>query len=282
MGWITLAKEGLCVARGGWPVSSKSMSSTWRELRAARFVIESFVEVLGPCRLLHRTDNQAAAATIDHGSRHPHLHREAVLIFQLCQSRGIQLQAQWIPREENVRADAFLKIRDEDDWQYNPRLFAEVNQEWGPHSIDLFASACTSQLTRFGSRFWNPGCTVVDAFSISWQTELSWLCPPIHLIGRCIRKLQRDKADGSLLVPLWFSAPWWPMLIGHDKEFKSLVTVGCGCHTRAPKPNSVSLCVCKGQRREPLSKRICRAGLISNWRSCIQCTWVQHAVIVSA
>ena len=82
----------------------------------------------------------------------------------------------------------------------------------------------TSQLTRFGSRFWNPGCTVVDAFSISWQTELSWLCPPIHLIGRCIRKLQRDKADGSLLVPLWFSAPWWPMLIGHDKEFKSLVT----------------------------------------------------------
>ena len=75
------------------------MSSTWREVRAARYLIEPFVEVLGPCRLLHRTENQAAVAIFDHGSRHPHLHRKAVLIFQLCQSQGIQLQAQWIRRQ---------------------------------------------------------------------------------------------------------------------------------------------------------------------------------------
>jgi len=223
-GGYTVTKSGVCVARGGWPDAVRKLSSTWRELRAAHSVIASLITVLGPGQLIHRTDNQAAALILMHGSRLPHLHSEAVQIFQLCYKHGIQLHAEWLPREENARADLFSKIEDEDDWQLNPVVFSDIDRDWGPHTIDRFSSSSTTQLPRFCSLFWNPGCLVVDAFTTSWSGELNWLCPPPHLIARCIRQLKRDSADGSLLVPLWFSAPWWPLLCLSPNIFCKFVT----------------------------------------------------------
>ena len=101
-GGYTLSQSGLCVARGSFPASVRNMSSTLRELKAARWMIESFITVISSGQLIHRTDNQAAAIILINGSRHPHLHNEAVAIFQICHKHGIQLDAEWLPQEFNV------------------------------------------------------------------------------------------------------------------------------------------------------------------------------------
>ena len=60
--------------------------------------------------------------------------------------------------------------------------------------------------------FWNPGTERVNAFSTSWENENNWLVPPIYLISNTILHLLTCRAKGTLIVPLWPSAPFWPLL----------------------------------------------------------------------
>ena len=107
---------------------------------------------------------------------------------------------------------------DTDDWQLNPQIFKLIDELWGPHTLDCFASARTKQLERFCSRWWNPGCLAIDAFSVDWTTELVWLVPPLYLVSRVIDMLLYSKCHATLVVPKWQSAPWWPKLQPREHE----------------------------------------------------------------
>ena len=79
-----------------WEPSDCSKSSTWRELAAIDFSLESFAPVL-------------------EGS--------LVKSFQFCAKRSIRLEVQWIPRTENEKADYISRLLDFDDWQITHNLF---------------------------------------------------------------------------------------------------------------------------------------------------------------
>jgi len=55
------------------------------------------------------------------------------------------------------------------------------------------------------------------------------------LVGRCIRKMQKDKAKGSLLVPLWFSAPWCPCSLNLSFSCLSPATGFCNANLTCSK-----------------------------------------------
>ena len=84
--------------------------------------------------------------------------------------------------------------------------------KWGPHSIDRFADEHNHLLPRFHSRFWNPDCEAMDTFTRSWDFDNNWVCPPPHLVPRTLRHMRSCCAQGTLIVPLWRSAPFWPLL----------------------------------------------------------------------
>ena len=107
---------------------------------------------------------------------------------------------------------------DSDDWKLSTETFLALDVMWGPHTIDCFASAETSQLERFCSRWWNPGCEAVDAFTVNWEGENVWLCPPIYLVGEVIHRMSLLSGHGTLIIPEWKSAWWWPMLFGRDSN----------------------------------------------------------------
>ena len=223
-GHTTLPSGKVLTARGDWPEEIKicKMSSTWRELRAILLVLQSFQEHLKSHACTVRSDNAAAVQIIACGSRKNHLQVEALNIFRFCLEFEIQLHAEWIPREENELADFYSKLQDCDDWQVDPHVFAWLDGLWGPHTLDCFASAKTKQLTRYCSRWWNPGCLAVDAFTVSWENEKVWLTPPICLIFRVLRMLAHCKGHGTLIVPEWKSAPWWP-LVHSEYDWHSFV-----------------------------------------------------------
>jgi len=83
---------------------------------------------------------------------------------------------------------------------------------WGQHTVDWFGSFHNSQLPGFNSRCWNPGSESVDAFTVNWAGETNWLHPPISLIPSVICHAQVCKAKGSLIVSMWPSAPFWPLV----------------------------------------------------------------------
>ena len=80
--------------------------------------------------------------------------------------------------------------------------------------VHCFAASHNSQIAWFHSRFWCPGAEAVDAFTVNWVDEVCWLVPPIYmyLVGRAIRHAEVCRASGTLVVPLWKSAVFWPLL----------------------------------------------------------------------
>ena len=102
----------------------------------------------------------------------------------------------------------------------NPNVFSQLDAISGPHTVDRFASFENAQLPRC---CWNPGSEGVDAFTVSWGDENNWWCPPIALIPRVIRHAQVCGARGTLVVPQWPSAPFWPILCLHDGQFEAYV-----------------------------------------------------------
>ena len=207
-----MVEHGNLVANGQWSPEEASQSSTWRELRAVKMVLESFQSKLKHERVRWFTDNQNVVRIVQCGSAKPLLQVEALGIFSICVQCNIRLEPEWIPREQNELADYYSRMVDYDDWMLNPSIFAWLDTIWGPYTIDRFANAKNAQLQRFNSRFWCPGSEAVDTFTCSWVGDNNWWCPPVHLVPRVVRHAQNTKANGTLIIPQWCSSPFWPLL----------------------------------------------------------------------
>jgi hypothetical protein len=215
-------------ATGTWSMAEEQKSSTWREIRAARLVLESLVFRLQGREVLHRTDNMNTVRILSVGSRKEELHCEAVEIYKLCQKHSIRLSVEWVPRDDNVCADALSRTEDANDYSLDPLVFQQLDKRWGPYTVDRFASMRTKQLTRFCSRFLNPGSEAVDAFTVSWKDENNWIFPPPYLIPRVLQHMAFGNEVGTLIVPEWHSAPWWPLLVTKDGCWQKFVVDSCG------------------------------------------------------
>ena len=205
-------EHGHLIANGHWSEEEAKGSSTLRELKAVRMVLESFQSKLGNERIRWFTDNQNVVRIVQYGSKNAALQSEALAIFSLCIDNHIHIEPEWIPREQNQLADYYSRIVDHDDWMLNPYVFNWLDAIWGPHTIDRFANPSNNQVVRFNSRFWTPNSEAVDTFTCNWGGENNWWCPPVHLVPRVIRHGQNTNARGTLVVPQWLSSPFWPLL----------------------------------------------------------------------
>ena len=200
------------VAQGYFVPRERSQSSTWRELVAADRALRSFEHFLRGRTVTLYTDNQNLDWIWRGGSRKLALNALIVRIFLWAREFEVSLQVVWIPRDRNAAADAVSKWTDGDDWMVNPRVFAALDAEWGPHTVDRFASHTNHLTPRFNSRFWCPGTEGVNAFAFDWSGDNNWVNPPFCLIPRVLHHMCACGASGTLLVPRWISWPWWPLL----------------------------------------------------------------------
>ena len=207
-----MVEHGPQIANGQWSAWESQQSSTWRELRAVSSVLQSFASSLADERIRWFTDNQNVVRILLYGSRKPLLQAEALTVFHLSVTHHLTIEPEWIPRRDNQVADYLSRLVDEDDWMVHPWIFHQLDLMWGPHTVDRFASIDNRQLERFNSRFWNPESEAVDAFTVNWGDDTNWWCPPVGLVPRLIQHGLRTRAVGTLIVPQWPSAPFWPIL----------------------------------------------------------------------
>lgn len=210
-GYVVSAKHNL-VCQGQWAANEKGKSSTWRELKAVHNMLLSVGHSLRGHKVQWHTDNQNIVRVIDRGSTKPDLQSLVEEIVYLCAENHVVVVPVWVPREQNQLADYLSKLTDVDDWGINPDIFLWISTLWGPFTVDRFATWYNTKCLRFNSRFWNPGCEGVDAFTQNWQGENNWLVPPPSQIIRVWRHLKLCKAKGTLIIPLWKGALFWPCL----------------------------------------------------------------------
>lgn len=220
-------RTGKNVSHGLWEESERIMSSTWRELAAVDRVLRSFVQFLKGENIKWFTDNANVVSIVQKGSMKNNLQDLAMNIFQICLEYKIGIEIEWIPRELNEQADYLSRIVDFDDWGIVKTVFDDLSREWGPYDIDLFACDYNAKVDKFCSRYWNPFTYAVDAFTINWTGLNAWIVPPFYLIPRVLENLNECKGYGTLVVPLWESSAFWPILISevyrsHIVDWKDL------------------------------------------------------------
>ena len=168
--------------------------------------------------------NRNAEIALSVGSRKKELHQEAVAVYKLCRQLNIRLSVKWVSRDDNVETDILSRFDDSNDYMLDPTCFHYIDEAWGPHTVDRFASVQTKQLGRYCSRYRNPGCESVDAFTVTWSKENNWLFPPPYLVPRVLRHMSAGGEDETLLVPQWPSAVWWPLLVEMTGSWRAFVT----------------------------------------------------------
>ena len=146
------------------------------------------------------------------------LHRLAVKIFQFCAEHNIRLEVQWIPRTENEKADYISRLIDFDDCQITPEFFLRLEESWGPHIVDCFANFLQRNYHDLFPLL-ESGDIRGDFFVQNLESENCLVVPPVSLIARTLHYLSLQKARANIVIPVWPSSSFWPLLTSKYKQF---------------------------------------------------------------
>ena len=94
-----------CVAYGQWTTEEAQQSSTWREIMAVLRVPAAVGSKLSNMHFRWFSDNQNVARILQFGRKRVHLQAVAIKVFTLLCRFQVRSEAEWVPRELNVRTD---------------------------------------------------------------------------------------------------------------------------------------------------------------------------------
>jgi hypothetical protein len=206
----------------------QEQSSTYRELYALFFLIDSFKEIIKGSSVLIQADNRALFFICSTGrTRVLVIHALLVKLFWLCINYRIAWDIVWLPRELNQKADDLSKFVDQDDWSLSEgawRKIVRIFRGFGcEFTCDRFAAESNRLLNCFCALHYCPGVWFVDCYSGSWNQGFSWWHPNPREVPRVLLKVRKDRARGALLLPLWSGAWWWLKLCPGGRHFGDLV-----------------------------------------------------------
>ena len=150
----------------------------------------------------------------------PKLQKLATTILDLQEKHWFTLLPEWQQREKNVRADYLSHVLEMRHHRYSLHkgIFQGLDQVWGPHSVDRFATSENQQEPaapfegRFCSQYFHPEALWTDALSLPWPANNNWVFPPVHMVARAAAQMRRSHAQGTLIAPEMPLASWWESL----------------------------------------------------------------------
>ena len=201
--------------RRSFTSEERRQSSTVRELLAIKFIYESpACSKFEGKTILHLTDNQAAVAIWNSGSRKKHIQEIATEIFETCRRRNIELKIEWRSRDNPLLswADSGSKSFDSSAFSLDYSSFLKILEFIHPASInvDCCASSWNKKALVYFSKHQEPHSSGVNFFSQSLPRGLFYYAfPPPGLITAFILHLAKFMTKGVLIIPLWRSASFW-------------------------------------------------------------------------
>ncbi len=108
---------------------------------------------------------KTCSGSLNRGSQRLNINELARDVFWLYVERVITSMVEWVPREENAVADDLSKLLIPNDWMVGRATFRRLEERWGSHTMDLFASSKNNQCGQFYSLHWCRGSAGCDAFT---------------------------------------------------------------------------------------------------------------------
>ena len=232
-GNITVKKPDFIIecdaSKLGWGVNfdSKSAQGRWLpeeaiehinvlELKAIYFGLKSFFVEFKDIHIRIKTDNTTAVAYINNlgGVKSLKCHVQAKNIWLWAMERKIHISAEHLPGSKNVLADKASRIFDKNtEWELDHHVFSSIQENFGVLEIDLFASRINKKYEKYASWKPDPFSVIVDAFSANWACLKFYAFPPFSMVLACVQKIRAEQATGVLVVPLWITQPWFPIVM---------------------------------------------------------------------
>lgn len=128
------------------------------------------------------------------------------------------------PLPDNAKKIRTHVVKDKNDVKMCPSVFRASCKALNFKPItDLFANAKHHQVPNYFSKNPDPLAVGCDALRHSWtKIKAPYINPPWDLIPDILRKVKKDKIRCMMVVPEWFSAPWWKKF---DKLTESHITI---------------------------------------------------------
>eukprot|EP00873_Tetraselmis_striata_P020642 jgi/Tetstr1/440906/TSEL_029177.t1 len=153
-------------ARGLWYDCNRKLHITYKELKAVRYAVLTFVR--GRSVLLHEDNMVVVYVFANLTSRSPMLMMELRQLWFILDSNDISIRARTIKTTSNIcGADRLSREIDYEDWAFNLRHFNHLDNIWGHHTIDRFVTMENARLTRYISRWRDPCNEATDSLSLS-------------------------------------------------------------------------------------------------------------------
>lgn len=215
LGWGAYCPSLKSKASGQWSSEEKDTHINVLELTAIKFGLHTLCKNIRCKHIRIMTDSITAVSYVNAmGGTHSQPCNEVTKELWLwALQKQIWLSCAHIPGKANVRADTLSRnFRSNTEWMLNKKVFESICNLWRQPVIDLFASRLNKQIDKYVSWKPDPNATFIDAFSFNWHDYFFYAFPPFSLIGKVLQKIQRDKARGIMVVPLWTTQPWFTKL----------------------------------------------------------------------
>jgi hypothetical protein len=207
------------VTRGLFSLELRRSSSNTRELHAAIFGLMAMIQHFNWSKVtvLLRTDNITTLHYVRRmGGRLIHLTRALLPLAEFLREREIRLLVDYLPGIWNLLADPLSRQEASvADAHLLPEAFRLLEERWGPHQVDLMASAVNHQIPNYISHLPDAGALWTNLFT--WYPNDAvhgWYCfPPVARVGRVLQWAVLHEVPMTLVVPDWPSQPWWPLLL---------------------------------------------------------------------
>jgi ribonuclease HI len=224
--WIQLA-EGRCNAFGFWKEEVQNQTSNFRELRAVVCAIKSFLQRMilqGNIHLKLHSDNSSVVFNIQRKAAARNLYHSLRDLFNLCGENNITLSAQHVKGDLNGIADSLSRLSRSGDYSLSPEIFTKMcnTLEIAPE-IDLFSTRWNAKLPNYISPLSEDNAMVRDALTIPWDKIFFFAHPPIPLIGKCLKKIVEENAQGVFVLPHWKGQSWGTLL---GRMSKRMIVLG--------------------------------------------------------
>ena len=187
-------------------------SSTFHELLAVKHGLQQARFALQDQSVRWFTDSTNVVSIVRKGSMIASLLSLALDIFTITRQFNIQLSMTWVSHEHNLKADLFSRIIEYDDWGIHPKWFAHIASRLGHTDFDRFADQYNTKTVLYNSRFYTESTAGIDCFTQDWRGYLNWVVPPMFLVGRALEYMRLLRCAGILVIPIWYSSYFWPLL----------------------------------------------------------------------
>lgn len=231
VGWGAIVSAGAqrLQFQGKWSPGWQRQHIMVRELGAVRLAVRAALPLLKDQVVEVVVDNSATFYGVKSWvSSSVALMRLLRKLFWLSDRHGITFIPRLVKSEANA-ADALSRFKQDGEWVLDARVFDLLESWYGPHTVDLFATAGNAKVTKFYSMLGGDGAAGANALLQDWDGENAYCAPPWALVAKALKKALTSKMQCTILVPDSPTASWYSGLLTRAAAVR---TLPCGAMFR--------------------------------------------------